>query len=104
MPSPSEVAELPEILAESEFGASRGRRPPSHLVRSRPRHVWSFLTERLMSRARIEYLGFDDPSVLASVGMPDDMMALGVSGMDGMLGAGPLRVHLAGRDGHRRLP
>lgn len=75
-------------MDRSAYEASRGQRPSARVVHGPPSRIWELLTERLMRRSELEYLGFDDPSVLAGAGMSERMLGQGESAMTGMVDRG----------------
>lgn len=68
--------------------ARRDERASTRVVRGTPRHIWDVVTGELFGRARYEYVGFDDPSVLVANGLTESMLACGSAAMREMLGRG----------------
>lgn len=68
--------------------ARRDERPRTRVVRGAPHHIWDVVTTELFERARYEYAGFDDPSVLVANGLTESMLACGSAAMREMLGRG----------------
>ncbi|MHA6620795.1 hypothetical protein [Pseudonocardia sp. DLS-67] len=68
--------------------ARRDERASTRVVRGTPRHIWDVVTGELLGRARYEYVGFDDPSVLVANGLTESMLARGSVAMREMLGRG----------------
>lgn len=83
----STLTVLRTALEESEFGAARGRRPPSRLVQGSQDQVWEVVA-RMRARVRHEYVSFDDPSHLVRSGVPDRIIARGPATMRPMIERG----------------
>jgi hypothetical protein len=83
----STLTVLRTALEESEFGAARGRRPPSRLVQGSQDQVWEVVA-RMRARVRHEYVSFDDPSYLVRSGAPDRIIARGPATMRPMIERG----------------
>lgn len=72
-------------LEESAFHAARHRVPAARLVQGPPGRIWDTVTQWFLGTAESEYLGFDDPSVLALGGMSEHMVVRGSGTMADMI-------------------
>ena len=92
-PGLAEAWREPLASALEALGSSRpSTRPLTRVVRGDHQRIWGVVTDDLIARVRFEYVGFDDPSVLAADGMTESMLVRGSAAMRGVLARG-VRVH-----------